>query len=98
MTLHRVRRLALLLLAGGMLFQAGTCAEQTAGVLGTTLIPALASAANLAITDKLQGDETTPNGSISPPGGGPFDAVNNAIQGLRNNLGVQGSVSSTAGA
>jgi hypothetical protein len=94
MTSRGLYRLVLLMAAGGFVFQAGaSCITQMGDTLATTLVPALSSALTTAITDASQGATAT-SGLISPPTGGPFSAVNDAIQGIQSNLGLSGATAS----
>ncbi len=86
MKLRRLYAFAMLLAAGGMMFQATAgCDSQILNTLTTTLIPSLTSALNTAITGGSQSTTTT-SSAISPPSGGPFNAINAAIEGIRSHF------------
>ena len=85
-------RVATLLLTGGTVFQATTsCSNEGLDALTNSLLPALSTALITAISGSTQCDAdasaSTGSGSITPSNG-VFSAVNDAIQGVRSNLGV----------
>jgi len=83
--------------AGGMVFQTATsCSDQLASSL-TAMLPSLTSALTSAITGATQCDTPSTSGSATTPTDSTFTAVNDAIQGLRSNLGLPGGSSSGTG-